>query len=111
MVRGNGPHPSVVLAYIDRLPLGSKYMSERLAKEMGGNWRDFLDKGVDWWLTADLYDALNQNTRASGNFKKPPKIEPYPRPGKGKKKPKSLKDVVKLLGGPTEPTSEMWTKF
>jgi len=36
-------------------------------------------------LLADLYDALNLNTRATGNWKKsPPKIPEYPRPRRAK---------------------------
>lgn len=34
-------------------------------------------------MLADLYDALNLNTAATGNWKKePPKFDPYPRPKK-----------------------------
>lgn len=36
--------------------------------------------GQDRHMLADLIDAIQQNTRATGNFKKPPKIKPYPRP-------------------------------
>lgn len=50
-------------------------------------------------MLADLYDALNQQTRATGNWgKKAPKIPPYPRPTKKTKpkdrpKPKSVADL------------------
>ena len=105
--------PSAVVALIDRLPLGSRYMSEHLAKELDGEWRDFLDKGVEWWTLADLYDAINQNTRVSGGIKK--KLDPYPRPGKKsgkgkKKKPQSLRELVAMMGGPVAPTAggTMW---
>lgn len=59
------------------------------------------------YLLADIFDALNQNTRASGNFKKPPKIPPYPRPKKpyrptgpaqGGLKKKSKVTVAQLWG-------------
>lgn len=36
--------------------------------------------GTDRHMQADIYDALNVNTRASGNWKKPPKIPTWPRP-------------------------------
>lgn len=32
------------------------------------------------YLLAGIYDALNLNTRSTGNWKKPPKFEPWPRP-------------------------------
>ena len=47
-------------------------------------------------MLADLFDAINQNTRACGNWgnKKAPKIEPRPRPKQGKKKKKvSVADI------------------
>lgn len=58
----------------------------------------------DRHLLADLFDALNANTRATGNWgsKKPPNLSPYPRP-KVKKKPQkrpgqSVKDIFKMFG-------------
>lgn len=45
-------------------------------------WSSFLDRTAEWFLLADVFDAINQNTRATGQWKKkPPAIEPYPRPG------------------------------
>lgn len=32
-------------------------------------------------MQADIFDALNVNTKATGNFKKPPKFPLWPRPG------------------------------
>lgn len=53
--------------------------------------------GVSRHLLADIYDAINQNTRATGNWKKPPKIKPWPRPrakaDKGDKKPRTVADL------------------
>lgn len=48
-------------------------------------------------MSADLYDALTLNTRATGNWRsKPPKIPDYPRPqSKAKKKPKTVKELFK----------------
>ncbi|GAB2329228.1 hypothetical protein STREPTOSP366_43970 [Streptomyces variabilis] len=44
--------------------------------------REFLGWGVDRHMAADLFDALNANTRATGNWGKgkAPKIPQYPRP-------------------------------
>ncbi|WP_405057047.1 hypothetical protein OG474_30465 [Kribbella sp. NBC_01505] len=43
--------------------------------------REFYGWGADRHMQADLYDALNQNTRATGHWqKKAPDIAPYPRP-------------------------------
>lgn len=35
-------------------------------------------------ISAALYDAINQNTVATGNFKRKPKVDPFPRPKKDK---------------------------
>ena len=80
-------------------------MSERLAADRGGEWHEYLGKDSTWYTLADLYDAISQLTQAAGNWrKKPPDIKPYSRPGDEaaaeKKKPKSLADVVRALGGP-----------
>lgn len=83
-VRGQGPAPLFVLSVIARLPLGSAYISMRLAEDRGGSWQDYLGKDHHWFLMADLYDATMMNTVATGNYKKRPKVEPYPRPGKSK---------------------------
>lgn len=54
--------------------------------------RDFFGWGLDRYMAADLYDALNMNTVATGQWKKkPPKIDPYPRP----KPPKVERDPSK----------------
>lgn len=56
-------------------------------------------------MTADLYDAINQNTRASGNWGKKgaPKIAPWPRPTHKKKSdPASDKPTT---------VADIWRKF
>jgi hypothetical protein len=54
-------------------------------------------------MNADIYDALNLNTRATGNWgkKKAPKIEPRPRPGRKKsgKKKVTLTDLFARFAG------------
>ena len=59
--------------------------------------KDHFGWGMDRHMMADLYDALNQNTRATGNWgKKPPKFPTYPRPTsapKGEKKPVTVADI------------------
>lgn len=102
MIAGRGPAPSLVLALVQRLPDTS--MTVALAS--GG--RDFLGWGVDRHMAADLFDALNANTRATGNWGKgkAPKIAPYPRPkttsataDKAPKKPVSVADIYARLSG------------
>jgi hypothetical protein len=42
---------------------------------------DLYGWGLDRHLAADLYDAINANTRATGQWKrKPPQIPRWPRP-------------------------------
>ncbi|RPF45745.1 hypothetical protein EDD96_2309 [Streptomyces sp. Ag109_G2-6] len=53
-------------------------------------------------MTADLFDAINQNTRATGQWgkNKAPKIPSYPRPQPKKKAPdkkaKKLRSVAEI---------------
>ncbi|MER5632167.1 hypothetical protein [Streptomyces nitrosporeus] len=53
--------------------------------------REYLGWGVERHMQADLFDALNQNTKATGNWAKGkiPKIPSYPRP---KAKPQKQKE-------------------
>ena len=62
--------------------------------------REFFGWGSDRYMRADIYDAINVNTTATGNWKKgkQPDIPPWPRPTsekkeKGKKKRTSVRDV------------------
>jgi hypothetical protein len=85
-----GMAPSFVLSLIQRLPDTS------LTAALASGGREHFGWGVDRHMNADIFDAINQNTRATGNWsKKPPKIEPRPRPGKGvvKKAKASVADL------------------
>jgi hypothetical protein len=68
-----------------------------VALASGGS--DHFGWGQDRHLLADIFDAINQNTRASGNWgkKKAPKMDPYPRP-KSKAKHKKKVSVASLFG-------------
>lgn len=53
-------------------------------------------------ILADIYDAINNNTVASGNWrKKPPKIAPYPRPNQktNTQKRQTIGDLRAMFGG------------
>ncbi|MEU6056986.1 hypothetical protein [Streptomyces sp. NPDC047097] len=88
MVDGRGPAPALVLRLVQRLP----DTSLTFALAAGG--RSHFGWGIDRHLAADLYDALNQNTRATGQWGKKgaPKLPEYPRP---KAKTKSATKAVK----------------
>lgn len=97
MINGEGPSPALVLAQIQRLPDTS------LTHALASGGREHFGWGVDRYLAANTYDAINQGTRASGNWGKKgaPDIPPYPRPEgvKAKKKrPTSVKDIFKRFG-------------
>lgn len=86
VIEGRGPHPLIVLAYIQRLPDTSMTM----ALLSGG--REYFGWGVDRYLAADTFDALNLNTRATGMWKKKaPDFPAWPRPADAKKKKKAKK--------------------
>ncbi|WP_372407202.1 hypothetical protein [Streptomyces luteireticuli] len=75
MIAGRGPSPALVLLLVQRLP----DTSLTVALASGG--RQHMGWGQDRHLAADLYDAINANTRATGQWKgKPPAIPPFPRP-------------------------------
>lgn len=81
VIEGRGPSPALVISLVRRLPDTS--MTHALAN--GGG--DHFGWGMERHLLAGLYDALNANTRATGNWAKgkAPKIPEWPRPGaKGK---------------------------
>ena len=90
IIEGRGPSPSFVIALALRLP----DTSLTVALASGG--RQHFGWGVDRHMTADLFDAINQNTRASGQWGKkgPPKIDPWPRPNPKDKTPEEKKPVT-----------------
>lgn len=97
VIEGRGPAPTLVWALIKRLP----DTSLTVALASGG--RDHFGWGTDRHIAADLFDAIQANTRATGNFKKgqTPKLVLWPRP-KLKKKPdgaRSVKDLFKKMSG------------
>ena len=85
MIAGRGPSPALVNLLVQRLP----DTSLTVALASGG--RDHFGWGIDRHMTADIYDALNQNTRATGQWGKgkAPKFPPWPRPKAPKKKESS----------------------
>ncbi len=88
--------PLLVISLIERLPEGSKTVSM-----MQGNqhWRAFLDIGPMYYVLAGIFNAINGNTIATGNFKKRPKFDPWPTPQevvkKKSRRPKSVMDIYK----------------
>lgn len=76
VIEGRGPSPVLAYQLVQRLP----DTSLTVALMSGG--REHFGWGVDRHMNADTYDALNTNTRATGNFAKgkAPKFPPYPRP-------------------------------
>lgn len=75
MIAGRGPAPALVVA----LAMGLPDTSLTAALASGG--RQHYGWGVDRHLAADTYDALNLNTRATGQWrKKPPDLPRWPRP-------------------------------
>ena len=75
VIAGRGPAPSLVLALARALP------DTCLTVALASGGRDHHGWGVHRYLLADIYDAINANTRATGHWKgKPPTIAPWPRP-------------------------------
>lgn len=101
MIQGQGPHPAVVLRLIQGLP----DTSLTVALASGG--REHYGWGVDRYLAADLFDALNTNTKATGNWKngKPPKFPTWPRPtskpgdDEAPQRPKTVAEIYARIAG------------
>jgi hypothetical protein len=99
VIAGRGPSPYFVLLLVQRLPDDSLTAALR----QGGH--QYLGWGTERYLQANLYDALNLNTRATGNWKngKAPNIPDFPRPKKSidpaaPKKPKtSVREIFARL--------------
>ena len=69
------------------------------------HWRDYLDIDAKYYVLAGVYNAINDNTRGTGNWPKgkAPKFKPWPTPDilakKAKAKPRSIDDLFVNLGG------------
>jgi hypothetical protein len=85
--------PRLLLALIMWLPEDSAFV----ASLRGG--RRWLGWSPDRALLADIYDALNLNTVATGNWKRQPKIPPWPRPNTPKRKPTTIAAIRRHFGG------------
>lgn len=72
--RNEGMDPSLLRSMVERLPDNSMTVA------LGSGGRHMFGWGAERFMMADLYDAINLNTMATGNFKKRPDIKPYPRP-------------------------------
>lgn len=101
----NGDYaPALVLTLIERLPEGSK-TSALMRDET--YYRAYQDIGPEYYVLAAIHDAINNNTLATGMFKKRPKIDPWPTPNviakKARKrkedKPRSVEDLWHSIMG------------
>jgi hypothetical protein len=93
VVQGEGPAPSLVLLLIQRLP------DDSLTSALASGGRQFFGWGQDRALLTELVDAVNINTRSTGNWKKgkAPDFPPYPRPSRGRNKPASTRGAEDKL--------------
>lgn len=76
---GRGPAPSLVLLMVQRLP------DDSLTAALAAGGREHFQWGGDRHLAATLVDVINQNTRATGQWKKKPPDIPAVRRPKAKK--------------------------
>jgi hypothetical protein len=95
--------PRLLLALIEGLPEDSAFVASVRAaapyREADPN-AQYEPEFRGWTrlhsLLADIFDAVNLNTAATGNFKKPPQFEPWPRPKK--RRPKRVADIRRMFG-------------
>lgn len=78
-VVGGEVSPAEGIALINALPEGSRYMAAHLG---GEDAEVYLGVDRHYRVLADIYDAVTNNTLATGNWRKgkAPKLEPYPVP-------------------------------
>lgn len=95
-LRRGGGHPGPVLALITTLPEGSRFVAARRGGDKAHEW---LGVTAEYRLLAHIVDAININTRATGNYRTPPKFEPWPLPERRQEKKRRVSD---LLGGGVE---------
>jgi hypothetical protein len=102
VIAGRGPSPALVNLLVQRLP----DTSLTVALASGG--REHFGWGIDRHLKADIFDALNQNTRATGQWGKgkAPKFQPWPRPKAPKKKESSKAKPARRVS-----VAEIYKKF
>lgn len=98
MISGRGPAPALVLALVQRLP----DTSLTVALASGG--RPHFGWGVDRHIAVDLFDAINQQTRATGNWArgKVPTLPAWPRPttpAAADRKPATVADLYARFAG------------
>ncbi|MFC4334089.1 hypothetical protein [Salininema proteolyticum] len=98
MIAGAGPAPRLVLELVRWLPDTAAVY----AADAGG--REHYGWGVDRHMRADLFDAIQNLTRAAGQWrKKPPKLPKWPRPKPPKRQKKqgktSLQELHQRLSG------------
>lgn len=96
--------PRLLLALIEGLPDDSAFVASVRAAAPYREANPYAHYEPDFrgWtrlhsLLADIFDAINLNTSATGNFKKRPEFEPWPRPKK--RKPLRVADIRRQLGG------------
>jgi hypothetical protein len=90
-----------VLSLIERLPEGSKTASLMQSKE---HWRAYMDIAPNYYVLAGIFNAINGNTAATGNFKKRPKFEAWPTPRetvrrlrKKADRPRTVADLYRVM--------------
>ena len=66
------------------------------------HWRTFLGIGPEYYVAAGIFNAVNGNTVATGNYKKRPKFDPWPTPHdivkKKAKKKTGLAEIERRFG-------------
>lgn len=89
---GKGPSPALVLSLVARLP------DESLTTALRHGGVEHFGWGMNRHLLAGIFDSVQQNTVATGQWKKgkTPKPATWPRPQSKPKKPKKKRTVREL---------------
>jgi hypothetical protein len=98
VIGGRGPAPALVLALVQRLP------DTCLTVALASGGRRLFGWGIDRHIAVDVFDAINQQTRATGNWAKGkvPNLPAWPRPtpqAGAETKPVTVADLYTRFAG------------
>lgn len=92
LLRSGEYTPDYILGLALQLPVGSRVVASLQDQDDRWSRSDYI--------LADIFDAINQTTRAALQTKRPPKIPRYTRPQKVRRSAATVSQALKAMGLP-----------